>query len=97
MLPPRILSWKMMGQAGELLKDIEMDEAENFSQATIDKFKSDPAFYRSFVKKLEKEVNSTFPIVSTRLPPAVLPRLITFRPSRKAPSRRLRGKRSRST
>ena len=64
MLPPRIQSWKIMGQAGELLKDIEMNEAEDFSQETIDKFKSDPAFYRSFVKKVEKEVNSTFPIVS---------------------------------
>lgn len=87
----------MMGQARELLEDIEMDEAENISQATIDKFKSDPAFYRNFVKKLEKEVNSTFPIVSTGLPPAVLSRLIAFRPSQKTPSKRLRGKRSRST
>ena len=54
----------MLGQAGDILKSIELDERENFSTATIEKFKSDSQFYRSFVKGIEKEVNNTFPIVS---------------------------------
>ncbi|KAK0618273.1 hypothetical protein B0T17DRAFT_331851 [Bombardia bombarda] len=62
-LPPRIQAWKIMGQAGELLNKIELDEKENFSQNTIEKFKSDPEFYRTFVKGIEAEVNNTFPII----------------------------------
>ena len=54
----------MMGQAGEILSKIQMDAQENFSQVTIDKFQSDPEFYREFVKKIEAEVNNSFPIVS---------------------------------
>ena len=55
-----------MGQAAELLSQIQLDDAENFTQETIERFKSDPASYRRFVKGVEKEVNSTFQIVSTR-------------------------------
>jgi hypothetical protein len=54
----------MLGQGGDALSKIELDEHENFSQATIEKFKSDPEFYRSFVKGIEKEVNDGFRIVS---------------------------------
>ena len=53
-----------MGQAGEILSKIQMDAQENFSQETIDKFQSDPEFYREFVKKVEVEVNNHFPVVS---------------------------------
>ena len=53
-----------MGQAGGILEKIQMDAQENFSQETIAKFESDPEFYRDFVKKVEVEVNNTFPIVS---------------------------------
>lgn len=53
-----------MGQAGGILEKIQMDAQENFSQETIEKFESDPEFYRDFVKKIEVEVNNTFPIVS---------------------------------
>ena len=53
-----------MGQAGEILSKIQMDAQENFSQETIDKFQSDPEFYREFVKKIEVEVNNAFPVVS---------------------------------
>jgi hypothetical protein len=63
-LPPRIQAWKVMGQAGEILSKIQMDAQENFSQETIDKFQSDPEFYREFVKKVEAEVNNAFPVVS---------------------------------
>lgn len=63
-LPPRIQAWKIMGQASDILSQVEMDDRENFSQEQIDRFKSDPEFYRKFVKAIEKEVNSAFPIVS---------------------------------
>lgn len=54
----------MMGQAKEFLDAIQMDEEENFSEDTIARFKSDPVFYRSFVKGIEVEVCKMFPIVS---------------------------------
>lgn len=67
-LPPRIQAWKVMGQAGEILSKIEMDAEENFSPETIEKFKTDPDFYREFVKKVEVEVNNAFPVVLTQSP-----------------------------
>lgn len=65
-LPPRIMAWKMMGQNKELLEilgEIGIDAQENFSQETIERFKSDPEFYGRFVKAVEKEVNNAFPMV----------------------------------
>lgn len=53
-----------MGQAGEILSKIQLDAQENFSQETIEKFQTDPEFYREFVKKIEVEVNNAFPVVS---------------------------------
>ena len=66
-----------MGQAGEILSKIQMDAQENFSQETIDKFQSDPEFYREFVKKIEVEVNNAFPVVSDLVaaPPSLANRL----------------------
>ena len=61
--PPRIHSWKILGRAQEILSNIQIDSSENFSQETIEKFESDPEFYRNFVKGVEAEVNNTFPIV----------------------------------
>ncbi|KAK3372473.1 hypothetical protein B0H63DRAFT_484966 [Podospora didyma] len=61
--PPRIQTWKIMGQATEILSQIKIDEQENFSQETIERFKSDPDFYRTFVKTIEGEVNNVFPVV----------------------------------
>ncbi|KAK5663433.1 hypothetical protein OQA88_3862 [Cercophora sp. LCS_1] len=66
--PPRIQSWKIMGQAEEALSKIQIDSYENFSQETIDKFKTDPETYRAFVKGIEKEVNNGFPIVLSNSP-----------------------------
>ena len=66
-LPPRIMAWKMMGQNKELLEilgEIGIDAQENFSQETIERFKSDPEFYGRFVKAVEKEVNNGFPMVN---------------------------------
>ncbi|KAI0483227.1 hypothetical protein GGR56DRAFT_663768 [Xylariaceae sp. FL0804] len=63
-IPPRIMSMKMMGgPANEVLNQIELDEKENFSQATIKKFKNDPAFYKKFVKTIEKDISGAFPVV----------------------------------
>lgn len=67
-LPPRIQAWKVMGQAGDILSKIDMDPLENFSPETIEKFESDPEFYREFVKKVEAEVNNAFPIVLAKSP-----------------------------
>jgi len=52
-----------MGDAGEILMEIEMDKDENFSQRQTEKFKADPERYRAFVKAIEREVNGTFPMV----------------------------------
>ncbi|KAK3310501.1 uncharacterized protein B0T15DRAFT_507172 [Chaetomium strumarium] len=67
-VPPRIQAWKIMGQAGEILSKIQMDQHENFSQETVERFKSEPEFYHEFVKKIEAEVNNAFPIVLTQSP-----------------------------
>jgi cation diffusion facilitator CzcD-associated flavoprotein CzcO len=65
-IPPRRQTWLMMGNAKELLSEVEVDEKENFSEATISRFKSDADFYRRFVKGIEREVNNAFPVVSAR-------------------------------
>ncbi|KAH8891047.1 FAD/NAD(P)-binding domain-containing protein [Thozetella sp. PMI_491] len=62
-IPPRIQSWQALGQAGEVLSKIELNAKEDFSQATIEKFESDPEFYRYFVKGIEKEINNVLPIL----------------------------------
>lgn len=56
-----------MGQATEVWDKIQLDAEENFSEETIEKFKSDPEFYRDFVKRIEVEVNSAFPVVGLSL------------------------------
>lgn len=56
-----------MGQATEVWDKIQLDAEENFSEETIEKFKSDPEFYRDFVKRIEVEVNSAFPVVGFSL------------------------------
>ncbi len=61
-IPPRIQIFSM-GPASDVLKKIELDKDENFSPEQIERFQADPAFYRTFVKTIEKEVNDTFPIV----------------------------------
>ncbi|KAK0733515.1 hypothetical protein B0T26DRAFT_631405 [Lasiosphaeria miniovina] len=67
-LPSRIQAWRMMGKVPEVLSAVKMDENENFSPEIIERFKTDPEFYRSFVKEIEAEVNNNFPIVLTNGP-----------------------------
>ncbi|KAH9888242.1 FAD/NAD(P)-binding domain-containing protein [Xylariomycetidae sp. FL2044] len=62
-IPPRRLTMMMVdGPAKTILSEIEVDEKENFTKAQIEKFKSDPALYRKFVKVIEKELASAFAI-----------------------------------
>ncbi len=71
-----------MGQAGEILSKIQMDAEENFLPETIEKFQADPEFYREFVKKVEAEVNNSFPIVSREsLTMTSRGRLLMYNPS----------------
>ncbi|KAK7969302.1 hypothetical protein PG996_002260 [Apiospora saccharicola] len=64
-IPPRIMTMKVLGGPvmQNVLGEVEMDEKENFSQAQIEKFKSQPELYKRFVKTVEKDINGTFPIV----------------------------------
>ncbi|KXH51127.1 phenylacetone monooxygenase [Colletotrichum nymphaeae SA-01] len=60
-IPPRVATMKM-GPSAALLDQIEMDQNERFSAATIEKFKNDPAFYKKFTKTLEMDSNIKFAI-----------------------------------
>jgi hypothetical protein len=51
------------GKAAEILENVEMDGAK-FTPQQIEKFKASPAYYLEFVKAVEEEVNSKFPLVS---------------------------------
>ncbi|CAJ2501024.1 Uu.00g038770.m01.CDS01 [Anthostomella pinea] len=63
-VPPRIMTMKVIGgPAKPMLSQIELDEKENFTPTQIEKFKSDPTFYRKFVKAIEQDINGAFPIV----------------------------------
>lgn len=46
------------------MSQIEIDDKGDFTPAQIEKFKSDPAFYKGFVKKIEEDVSGNFPLVS---------------------------------
>lgn len=54
-----------MGSAAEVMSQIEIDKDENFTPQQIEKFKSDPDFYRNFVKAIEKEEGKNFGVVSS--------------------------------
>lgn len=47
-----------------ILEGVEINEDEGFSKAQIERFKSDPVFYRKFIKAIEEVVNGNFPLVS---------------------------------
>jgi hypothetical protein len=63
-VPPRLAVWKALKKCDGVLGEIKMDDQENFAPETIQRFQSDPDFYREFVKTAEVEVNNNFPIVS---------------------------------
>lgn len=53
--------------ADGILSELAMDEQANFTKEQIERFKSDPVYYRKFVKTVEEVVNGNFPLVSTIL------------------------------
>ncbi|KAF7557760.1 hypothetical protein G7Z17_g496 [Cylindrodendrum hubeiense] len=61
-VPPRIQTLSM-SKAGDILEEIEFDEEERFTSAQVERFKTDPKLYRTFVKAIEEQVNSNFFIV----------------------------------
>ena len=61
----------MMGPCKEVLGQIQMDKEGRFKKDQIERFKTDPNFYRMFVRATEKEVNSNFPIVRPHPPSSV--------------------------
>ncbi|KAI0148121.1 FAD/NAD(P)-binding domain-containing protein [Hypoxylon sp. NC0597] len=63
-IPPRIASMMMMGgPAKDILTQIELDEKENFTKKQVERFKTDPAFYRKFIKTIEQDSNGAFALV----------------------------------
>ncbi|KAE9367648.1 FAD/NAD(P)-binding domain-containing protein [Stipitochalara longipes BDJ] len=59
--PPSYKTWKT-GKAGEILGNLEMD-GEKFSSKQIEKFKNSPQYYLEFVKTIEEQINSRFPML----------------------------------
>ncbi|KAF2712993.1 phenylacetone monooxygenase [Pleomassaria siparia CBS 279.74] len=60
---PPSLQTMAMGKAGKIMSEVELTAEGNFTPAQIEKFKSDPVLYRTFVKGVEDEVNGRFPIM----------------------------------
>lgn len=50
-----------------MLKEITIDEQENFSPEQINKFQEDEDFYRRFVKGIEKDSSGNFRLVGLLL------------------------------
>jgi hypothetical protein len=53
----------LASKPAENIGKVEMD-GDKFTPAQIEKFKSDPEYYLAFVKAIEEEINSKFPLVS---------------------------------
>lgn len=71
-IPPRVQIFSM-GPAADVLREVEIDDDENFTPEQIQRFQADPALYRTFVKTIEKEVNNAFPIVCLLFPSILFP------------------------
>lgn len=65
-IPPHIKSFSL-GEAGQIIRDVGLDKDEKFPPDQIARFQRDPAFYRRFVKDIEKAVNDLFPMVCVSL------------------------------
>ncbi|KAI0396641.1 hypothetical protein F5Y17DRAFT_75038 [Xylariaceae sp. FL0594] len=60
-LPPRRLAMMLLkSPAVPMLGQLDLDDMENFSAQQIEKFRSDPEFYRKFVKTIEEDINGAF-------------------------------------
>lgn len=49
---------------GEMLKQINVDDKEDFTPEQIQKFKDDGEFYRNFVRSIENATGANFAMVS---------------------------------
>ncbi|KAG5655129.1 hypothetical protein KAF25_001902 [Fusarium avenaceum] len=61
-VPPRI-EILAQSQAGEMMRQIELNERNEFTPNQIEQFKSDPDFYLKFIKTIEEQVNGNFPVI----------------------------------
>ncbi|KAF4867728.1 FAD-binding monooxygenase moxY [Colletotrichum siamense] len=59
---PGRLQLLAQGAAGGILGEVGMRENADFTEAQIERFKTDPTFYKKFVKAVEEVVNGNFPI-----------------------------------
>ncbi|KAK2772208.1 phenylacetone monooxygenase [Colletotrichum kahawae] len=59
---PGRLQLLAQGAAGGILGEVGMRENADFTEAQIERFKTDRIFYRKFVKAVEEVVNGNFPI-----------------------------------
>jgi hypothetical protein len=53
-------------KAATIVAEVEMD-IDKFTPHQIEKFKSNPEYYLRFVKAVEEQVNSKFPIASIQV------------------------------
>ena len=69
-VPPRLQLLATGQKTASIMSQIELEDKCDFTPTQIEKFKSDPAFYRTFVKQIEEDVNGNFPLVSLITDPA---------------------------
>lgn len=98
--PPWRQGQAMMG-GGQMLKEISLDEKENFIPEQIRRFQDDTDFYRRFVKGIEKDTSGNFRLVRYARCQVVQLNMLTvplsYRWSETAPYKHSRAPRSRST
>lgn len=58
-----------MGAAKEVVQEMNVDDAENFTNRQLARFQDDPKYYRDFVKSIEKDISSNFPTVCEMMIP----------------------------
>ena len=63
LVPPRI-QLLSAGKTADIMSQLELTPEGDFTAGQIERFKSDPDFYKKFVKLIEQDVNGNFPIVS---------------------------------
>lgn len=65
---PSRLQLLAQGAGGGVLDEVGLKENADFTEAQTERFKSDPVFYKKFVKAVEEVVNGNFPLVSYDMP-----------------------------
>ncbi|RTE80278.1 hypothetical protein BHE90_005214 [Fusarium euwallaceae] len=59
---PSRLQLLVQGAGGGVLDEVGLKENADFTEAQIERFKSDPEFYMKFVKAVEEVINGNFPL-----------------------------------